>query len=93
MNDTLFPRASGPRSREQAAAEYSKLFEEFTAGVTGIPAGNPKTFFETFLSIYERYTWCVPAATNTQPLDVALRAQSGSRCDRSCANGRAFGRR
>jgi len=72
MDDVLFPAASRSRSREQSVAEYRTLFGEFTRTVSRIPAGNSETFLETFLSIYERYAWCVPAATNTQPLDVSL---------------------
>jgi len=72
MDDTLLPHASSPKPRERAVTEYRNLFETFTQAVTGIPPGNPTSFFETFLALYERYAWCVPAGTNTQPLDVSL---------------------
>jgi CRISPR-associated protein Csm1 len=72
MDETLFPGPSRARTREEAAAEYRGLFEGFTRSVGHLPEGDLPTFLESFLSIYERYTWCIPAATNTQPLDVSL---------------------
>jgi CRISPR-associated protein Csm1 len=67
-----FPEPSTSRSQQAAFAEYTRLFHEFRTAVDCIPAGNVARFFQSFLTVYERYTWCVPAATNSTPCDVSL---------------------
>ncbi|SRR5579875_781339 len=70
--DAIFAKASSQRSQPKAAQEYRALFERFAQRVRQLPSGDIARFFVEFLSVYEQFTWCVPAATATEPRDVSL---------------------
>jgi len=72
MDDNLFAERADALARDRAVADYQALFEAFRRDVDRIQVGDLRTFFETFLSVYERYAWCIPAAANTMPRDVSL---------------------
>ncbi len=72
FDETIFPRRRGARTRTEAAADYAALFAGFCDELGEIPTGRVDRFFQTFLTVYERWTWCVPAATNYEPCDVSL---------------------
>ncbi len=72
MDERLFPRPAAARTRQQADDEYRILFAQFVREARALPESDPVTFFQAFSSIYERYTWCVPAATGGHPRDVSL---------------------
>lgn len=69
---TLFPEQMITRTQEEGAQEYGRLFDGFRAAVKTIASGNLPRFFRSFLTCYERFAWCVPAATNNRPCDVSL---------------------
>jgi CRISPR-associated protein Csm1 len=72
MDDRLFPQAASNISRHAAVDDYRTLFDQFARDVDRIPTGDVTSFLQTFLSVYERYAWCVPAAANTAPRDISL---------------------
>ena len=68
----IFPQRAVQRSTDQGWREYRELFDSFVSAVAKIPQRDIKGFFPTFLSVYEQFVWCVPAATNSQPADISL---------------------
>ncbi len=69
---TLFPISAAEPSAAAAAREYRSLFDPLCQDTSKIPRGDVGVFLRTFLAVYERYAWCVPAATNALPRDVSL---------------------
>jgi CRISPR-associated protein Csm1 len=76
MDDRLFPQVAISTSRNASVEEYRTLFDQFTHSVDRIQPGDVAGFLQTFLSVYERYAWCVPAATNSVPRDISLSEHS-----------------
>ena len=72
LDETIFPQPGSGPPRDAALTEYRALFTDFTVQTKRIPVGDVRRFFQSFLTVYERFTWCVPAATNAQPRDVSL---------------------
>ena len=72
MDERLFPQHAKARTRQQAADEYRNLFVQFAREARALPESDPSTFFQAFISIYERYAWCVPAAAGIAARDVSL---------------------
>lgn len=72
LNAAIFPQEAGKDSQAGAVDEYCRMFDELRSSAAAIPAGDLPRFLQSFLTIYERCTWCVPAATNSVPCDVSL---------------------
>jgi CRISPR-associated protein Csm1 len=68
--DEIFPSKNS--THQQNPGDYASLFEEFVRAVNSIAQGDLSIFFKSFLAVYERFAWCIPAATNCQPRDVSL---------------------
>ena len=47
----------------------------FTKAAVMIPPSDLGGFFTSFVALYEKYAWCIPAATNSSPRRFALRVQ------------------
>ncbi|HEY8517143.1 MAG TPA: type III-A CRISPR-associated protein Cas10/Csm1 [Candidatus Binatia bacterium] len=69
---TIFPQEARSRSQAEAVREYAALFAEFAAEASRVHGGDIRRFLTSFLAVYERFAWCVPAATNCTPRDVSL---------------------
>ena len=72
MDDGLFPQAATALASSAVVDDYRALFGHFVQAVDRIQTGDIASFLQTFLSVYERYAWCVPAAANTVPRDISL---------------------
>lgn len=72
FGSALFPVDAVDRQGAEAARDYRSLFEPLCEATARIPGGDVGVFLRTFLAVYERYAWCVPAATNALPRDVSL---------------------
>jgi CRISPR-associated protein Csm1 len=72
LDDRLFPQPAIAVSRDAALVDYRTLFNQFAREVDRIQIRDVASFLQTFLSVYERYAWCVPAATNALPRDISL---------------------
>lgn len=72
LDETIFPRRAVRRGQREGADEYRDLFHGFTAAARRIPTDHLGRFFQSFLAVYERFAWCIPAATNATPCDVSL---------------------
>jgi CRISPR-associated protein Csm1 len=68
----VFPARRAPLSRSDAVREYRELFDGFRRALGEIPGGDLRRFYRSALAAYEKFAWCVPAATNTIPCDVSL---------------------
>src|SRR4029077_616123 len=71
---TLFPvpQDSEGLALQEATQEYTALWEGFTEDLKKLPQGDLHSFFVSFLFLYEKWMWCVPAATNVDIADVSL---------------------
>ncbi len=72
LSGSCFPAGTQASTPEEAKAEYQELFKRFCQAADQIAPGHLERFFESFLSVYESFAWCVPAATNYEPRDVSL---------------------
>jgi CRISPR-associated protein Csm1 len=72
LDESMFPRSGRSPDPAAAAREYQTLFGEFAEQASRIPGGSIARFFQSFMTVYERYSWCIPAATNASPRDVSL---------------------
>lgn len=72
--ETLFPivQDSEGGTVQEATQEYSALWEGFLEDLKKVPQGDLRSFFFSFLFLYEKWMWCVPAATNVDIADVSL---------------------
>jgi CRISPR-associated protein Csm1 len=72
--DTLFPlpRDSEGIVLQEATQEYALLWEGFKDDLKKLPPGDLRSFFISFLFLYEKWAWCIPAATNVEIVDVSL---------------------
>ncbi len=64
-----FPDASPPVV--DLTEEYRSLWNRFTACWAANRCGDPLGFVNRAISILERFTWCIPSATNAVP-DISL---------------------
>lgn len=69
-DSSMFPVAAGTAT--PGTNEYRPLLDGFAGAIAAIPPGDLRRFFESALTAYEAFAWCVPAATNTTPCDVSL---------------------
>ncbi|HSV95461.1 MAG TPA: type III-A CRISPR-associated protein Cas10/Csm1 [Spirochaetota bacterium] len=68
----IFPvKGKGGASLEK---EYGALWDGFTAGLASLPGDGsaPEQFTQTLVSLLERFTWCIPSATNDKYCDISL---------------------
>jgi len=72
--DNLFPlpRGSEEIALQEATQEYANLWEGFKDDLKKLPQGDLRSFFVSFLFLYEKWAWCIPAATNVEIVDVSL---------------------
>lgn len=54
--------------------EYRLLWDGFTAALGSLPGAQagPEQFTQALVSLLERFTWCVPSATNDRHCDISL---------------------
>jgi len=67
--DAVFPMTRAPE--EDLTREYRRLWDAFVDEWVRNRCGNPFQYVARALGVLERYTWCVPSATNALP-DVSL---------------------
>jgi len=71
----LDPRAAFPVQESGAApdltAEYASLWSSFLADWSSNRLHDPWAYINRSMSCLERYTWCIPSATNVYP-DISL---------------------
>lgn len=71
----LEPEKAFPFRQDETAKdltpEYSRLWAEFVSAWSRNHVPDPWAFVNRALSVLERYTWCIPGATNVYP-DISL---------------------
>jgi CRISPR-associated protein Csm1 len=66
----IFPKPGKPEGKPE---EYTKLFEEFHNEIIKINNGLDFSFyFETLISIMEKYTWSIPSSSYNTLSDISL---------------------
>lgn len=67
---TIFPKSGRPEGKPE---EYVKLFEKFHNEIIKIKNGMDFSFyFETLISIMEKYTWSIPSSSYNTLSDISL---------------------
>lgn len=72
--EPLSPAAAYPEDRGQPTdrtQEYRGLWEDFLESWSRVRLRDPRQYVNRALSVLERYTWCIPSATNARP-DISL---------------------
>lgn len=68
--EAVFPVREEDAGRDRTD-EYRALWEEFVGAWAQVGATDGWAFLNRALSVMERYTWCIPSATNVYP-DISL---------------------
>lgn len=52
------------RDNAEISEDYNILWQDFEKQLKALPTDSVKGFFESFLLLLQKYTWCMPASTN-----------------------------
>ncbi len=68
--ESIFPVK--PDASMCSPSQYKKIWDELLSTTTSISCNEPLKFINTLLSVFEKYLWAVPSATNVPDPNVSL---------------------